>query len=84
MHADLNTIDVVAAGTRDEGLTYVAEALASFETTRQISNRMQLLEQDPGGYEALFKVVGSDRTSLDASLVHDAALDENRIWTEQN
>lgn len=75
---------VVAAGTRDAGLTYIAEALASYETTLQISEQMRALNADINSYEALYKVVGSDRTSLDASLIHDAALDKHKIWAQQN
>ncbi|MEQ8693034.1 MAG: hypothetical protein RIC89_19645, partial [Pseudomonadales bacterium] len=75
---------VVAAGTRDAGLTYIAEALASFETTRQMSEQMRALNADINSYEALYKVVGSDRTSLDASLIHDAALDKHKIWAQQD
>jgi len=72
---------VVAAGTRDAGLTYIAAALASYETTREIGERMRSFDHDINSYEALYKVVGSDRTSLDASLIHDAALDKSKIWT---
>lgn len=72
---------VVAAGTRDAGLTYIAEALASYEATREIGERMRSLVHDTNSYEALYKVVGSDRNSLDASLIHDAALDTSKIWT---
>ncbi|MEQ9450976.1 MAG: hypothetical protein RJQ07_05275 [Pseudomonadales bacterium] len=75
---------VVAAGTRDAGLTYIAEALASYETTLQISEQMRTLDADINSYEALYKVVGSDRTSLDASLIHDAALDKHKIWAQQD
>jgi hypothetical protein len=72
---------LVAAGTRDAGLTYIAESLASYETALQISERMRSLDQDINSYEALYKVVGSDRTSLDASLIHDAVLNTGKIWT---
>lgn len=75
---------LVAAGTRDAGLTYIAEALASHETTQQIGNRMRSFDQNINSYEALFKVVGSDRTSLDANLILDAAVDKHKVWLQQN
>ena len=76
---------MVIAGTRDAGLMYIAEALASESTTRQLSQGMgNDYNNTAQGYEALFRVNGADRTSLDAELVHDAHLDTSRTWSKQN
>ena len=76
---------LVAAGTRDAGLMFAAEALSSEETLHELANRKR--RHPPvhnGGYEALYRVVGSDRTSLDANLVHDGTLDVKEIWAQQH
>lgn len=75
---------VVAAGTRDAGLTYIAEALASHEKTRQMGERIRSIDKNINSYEALYKVVGSDRTSLDATLIHDAELPMNKVWAQHD
>ena len=74
---------LVATGTRDAGLMFVAEALASTQTTNELAERMRSLDPSKAnGYEALYSVIGSDRTSLDATLIHDARLDTKQIWTQ--
>ena len=73
---------MVAAGTRDAGLMFIAEALSSSESVRELSERMEKGAGQP--YEALYRVVGSDRTSLDATLIHDAILSEPEIWDQNS
>ena len=76
---------LVAAGMRDAGLIYVAEAMASADKTRQLSERIRSLDRPfTNSYEALYEVVGSDRTSLDAKLIHAAILDLNQIWGQRD
>ena len=74
---------LLAAGTRDAGLMYIAEALASDEMTEEIGTRLRKLGEEINGYEALYKVVGSDRTSLDARFVYDGAMEGSLIWAQQ-
>ena len=69
---------MVAAGTRDAGLVFIAEALSTEESIAELSDRIQ-----GRAYEAMYRVVGSDRTSLDATLVHDATLSESKVWDQE-
>jgi hypothetical protein len=71
----------IVAGTRDPGLMQTAQELGE-------AMRLNLVEQaaaaqasgDPPAVEILFEVTGMDRTNLDATIVHSAALDYGRIW----
>ena len=69
---------MLAAGTRDAGLVFIAEALSTEESIAELSDRIQ-----GRAYEAMYRVVGSDRTSLDATLVHDATLSESKVWDQE-
>lgn len=69
---------VFIAGTRDEGLMQTARAVSDPETVRQSIAAVSDGET-PRAFEILYEVAGLARTSLDAMIVHAAALDSERI-----
>ncbi|NNC64156.1 MAG: hypothetical protein HKN84_05180 [Gammaproteobacteria bacterium] len=72
---------LVVAGTRDEGVMHVAQALTSTGDIALLEQRLQAHgPEGPAAFEALYEVAGFDRLNLDAMLVHWAGLDYQHIW----
>ncbi len=72
---------LIVAGTRDEGVMHVAQALASADDIALLEQQLEAHGADgPAAFEALYEVAGFDRLNLDAMLVHWASLDYQQIW----
>ncbi len=72
---------LIVAGTRDEGVMQVAQALTSLDDIALLEQRLAEHGTDgPAAFEALYEVAGFDRLNLDAMLVHWASLDYEHIW----
>jgi len=69
----------VIAGMRDEGLMQAADALSDRETVQSSIEAVAGDGEMPSAYEILYEVAGLERTSLDATIVHAAALDRQRL-----
>lgn len=72
---------VVIAGTRDEGVMHSAQLVTN---PVYVPTTVQAIADYSGSpiseFEMLYEVSGFDRTSIDARLVHAAALDYRQIW----
>jgi hypothetical protein len=72
---------MIVAGTRDAGLMHTAYALTDLAQVRAIEAAMpEKSGHASPAFEVLYEVMGYDRTSLDAMLVHSAPLDYQAIW----
>jgi hypothetical protein len=72
---------LIVAGTRDAGLMQTAQVLGEPMHLR-MAERAAAAEgfDSTHAVELLFEVTGFDRTNLDATIVHAAALDYRTIW----
>lgn len=72
---------VIIAGTRDAGLMQTAQFVT--EPASLAAAEQEAAARDfgaTGAVEILLEVTGFDRTSLNAMIVHSAALDYHEIW----
>lgn len=73
---------VIIAGTRDEGLMQTAEAVCNPKSAvASLDAVTDRGGQAPAAFELLYEVAGFDRTNLDATIVHAAALNPEPIWS---
>jgi len=73
---------VIIAGTRDEGLMQTAEAVCNpASATVSLDAVAGDAAEAPAAFELLYEVAGFDRTNLDATIVHAAALNPETIWS---
>ena len=71
----------IVAGMRDPGLMQTAQELSEAMHVKVVEQVAAAQSPgDPPAVELLFEVTGNDRTSLDATIVHSAALDYGKIW----
>lgn len=75
---------VIVAGTRDEGLMQTAQAISEPASVKSSLEAVTGPDGDvPPAFELLYEVAGFDRTNLDATIVHSAALDYETIWERE-
>lgn len=70
---------VFIAGTRDEGLMQTARAVSDWPLVEQSLDAVTQAGEVPDAYELLYEVAGLGRTNLDATIVHAAELDVDRL-----
>ncbi len=72
---------MIVAGTRDAGLMHTAQAATTLADVEALESSLpDTLADGSIALEALYKVTGFDRVSLDALLVHTGTLDYQNIW----
>jgi hypothetical protein len=74
---------VFIAGTRDEGLMQTARAVSEWPLVQQSLDAVITADEVPAAYELLYEVAGLGRTNLDATIVHAAELDVDRLSVGQ-
>lgn len=71
---------VLLAGMRDEGLVNLSEEVTTPEKLATLQNALAGKVSQDSGFEALYEVLGFDRTNFDAKLVYSDKLDTNVLW----
>ena len=71
---------LIIAGTRDAGVLEAADLITDINGVELLERTTSNSAGDASAFEALYRVVGFDRTNLDANLVHFSSLDRDLIW----